>query len=196
MRRFSQKDWFKIILSTAAWLPLPLVAQTITAKLMGNPIRMDGYVPLSLGGGVEIGISPKSSMQLVGMYRVDKQLGESLDQGPKFYFDYRYYLNPPQRKNSGLYLSPFVGYGKLRLTGLDSPSGTQTDDTRRETLAGLLIGYQPYKKKSWLSVDMYAGPEYQWNVWSFANQNAPPSRYYSNRLWFRAGMSLSVRLKE
>ncbi len=43
---------------------------------------------------------------------------------------------------------------------------------------------------------MYAGPEYQWRVWSFANQNAPPSRYYSNRFWFRAGISLSVRLKE
>lgn len=179
-------------------LPVQLLAQTITAKIQLNPFHNPESIPLNLGAGAEIGLSPKSSLQLSGLYRLD-HTGYGVNKGPKFYFDYRYYVNLQNQKNSGLYISPFVGVGHQQLSPEgDDFDGVIKDHTLDEQLAGFLIGYQPYRKSSRFTVDIYAGPEYQWRIehYSFNDFAKLPSYQLSkNRTWFRAGLTFCFRLK-
>ncbi|WP_381526926.1 hypothetical protein [Spirosoma soli] len=170
-------------------------AQTITAKLLVNPVHIEERIPLSIGGSVEVGVSQRSSLQLSGLYRFDKQLSQGIDQGPKYYLDYRYYLRQLQQKNSGLYLSPYIGYGLLKLAEGDEPTGLVESEQMVETLTGVLIGYQPYKLARF-SIDAYAGPEYQWRTKTTNYALGGNTQLALNRLWFRAGVSLSFRLKK
>ena len=101
-----------------------LSGQAITVKLQVNPVlHIEQKVPLSIGTDIEVGLTARSSLQLSGSYRIDKQLSWGIDQGPKFYLDYRYYCKTDRSRNAGLYLSPFIGYGNLRLAQGDEPTG-------------------------------------------------------------------------
>ena len=143
----------QLVLLVGTLFPVPLAAQSITAKLQFNPIHVEESIPLSIGSSLEVGISPKSSFQFSGLYRFDKQLSQGIDRGPKYYLDYRYYPHFIQQKNSGFYLSPYIGYGNLQLAEGDEPTGDVKSQRMEEMLTGFLIGYQPYKK-SRLSVDL------------------------------------------
>ncbi|QMW03063.1 hypothetical protein [Spirosoma foliorum] len=57
----------KHIFFVVAILPAQLFAQSITAQLQLNIIHIGRYIPVSLGTGVEVGLSPKSSIQLNGL---------------------------------------------------------------------------------------------------------------------------------
>ena len=185
----------RLILVAGLFLPMHLVAQTITAKLNINPIHIEEHLPLSAGAAVEVGLSAKSSLQVNGFYRIDKQLSQGLDHGPKFYLDYRYYLHPVHQQNSGFYVSPFVGYGTRKLTYyLDQVSETATQQTN-EAMTGVLFGYQPYRR-SRFSVDIHAGPEYQWRMQRTSSVSSRLVQSSLNRVWFRAGLSLCVRLRK
>lgn len=177
-------------------LPAQLLAQTITAKVQINPFHDPESIPLSLGAGVEVGLSPKSALQLGGLYRLD-HTGYGVTKGPKFYLDYRYYVKPQKQRNSGFYLSPFVGFGHQQL-GSDDFDGLIREHTLTEQLAGFVVGYQPYQKSSRFTVDLYAGPEYQWrveryNFYDFAKLF--PYQVNRNRMWFRAGITFCLRVK-
>lgn len=185
----------RLILVAGLFLPIPLVAQTVTAKLNINPIHIKEYLPLSAGAAIEVGVSKKSSLQMSGLYRIDKQISVGIDHGPKLYLDYRYYLHPVHQQNSGLYVSPFVGYGTRRLAYyLDQVSETATQRTN-EAMTGVLFGYQPYRR-SRFSVDIHAGPEYQWRMQRTSSASSRLVQSSLNRVWFRAGLSLCVRLRK
>jgi hypothetical protein len=179
-------------------LPAQLLAQTITAKVQLNPFHNPESIPLNLGVGVEVGLSPTSSLQLSTLYRVD-HTGYGVSKGPKSYFDYRYYVKPQNQKSSGFYVSPFLGVGHQQLAPPgDDFDGVIKNHALEEKLAGLLIGYQPYRKSSRFTVDIYAGPEYQWRVekYSFNDFSKLPSyQLNKNRIWFRAGLTFCLRLK-
>ncbi|GAB4033970.1 hypothetical protein [Spirosoma gilvum] len=181
----------RLILLLAITLPFKLSAQTITAQLQLNPIHIAKYIPLSLGGGLEVGLSPKSSLQVNGLFLIDGNLGDTFTKGSKAYLAYRYYPNPKNQNNSGLYVSPFVGYGHLHSQEYEDPFGPGS--TIQEKLAGVLIGLQPYKGHRF-TIDLYAGPEYQWRV---ADRYTPLIKAsHPDRLWLRAGFYFCVRLKK
>ncbi len=189
----------RILLILALVLPGPMVAQTITAKSQLNPLLISEVIPLSIGAGVEVGLSPKSSVQLSGLYRADKT-GYGVTKGPKFYLDYRYYVKPQSQQNSGFYLSPFLGFGHQDVAPPgDDFDGTIKDHTLTERLVGCLIGYQPYRKSSRFTVDLYAGPEYQWRIEKYSFNDFTQLKPYQlnpNRVWFRAGLTFCLRLKK
>lgn len=186
---------YRFAFLTAVLIPVSLTAQTITAKLLVNPIHVEEHIPISLGGSIEVGVSTKSSLQLAGLYRIDKQLSQGIDRGPKYYLDYRYYFRPHQQKNSGFYLSPYIGYGRRKLAEGDEPTGLVESQRMVETLSGVLVGYQPYKR-SRFSVDAYAGPEYQWRTKTTNYVSGENAQVTLDRIWFRAGLSLCLRLKK
>lgn len=178
-----------------------LRAQTITVKAMVGPFPFTSSIPASLGGGLEVGLSPRSSLQLSGFYRI-QPTGYGTNQGPKFYLDYRYYIEPQKQKNSGFYVSPFVGIGHQQL-GDDGdtfglPSHVKTH-TLGEQFAGFVLGYQPYRKLSRFTVNLYAGPKYEWRTEQYSYNDSthlPTLSYNKNRVWFRAGLTLCLRVKK
>ncbi|GAB4021123.1 hypothetical protein GCM10028808_64980 [Spirosoma migulaei] len=177
-----------------ALLPVQLAAQAITAQLQLNPIHIGQYIPISLGGGIEVGLSPKSSIQINGVYRVDKALGESFTKGPKAYLAYRYYINPEGQKNRGYYISPFVGYGSLQSYDYEA-SPDDEGKLIHEKYTGVLLGFQPYKCHRF-TVDIYGGPDYQWRVENSRISNLLLHESHSDRLWLRAGFYVCFRLKK
>lgn len=179
--------------------PIALCAQTITAKGAFGPFAWG--IPGSLGTAVEVGISARSSVQLSGFYRVEKT-GFGINQGPKFYLDYRWYPNPQNQKNSGFYLSPFVGMGHQRLGDDGDTSGQlshEIEHSLREQFAGFVLGIQPYPRSSRFSIDVYAGPAYEWRTEHYRYDNSalwPPVSYNRSRIWFKAGLSLCLRIRK
>ena len=189
----------KLLFTLAFVLPAPLMAQTITVKLTPGPLQALGglhwseLVPLTFGASVEVGVSPKSSFQINGLYRIGDE-----SHGPKYYVDYRYYVKPQKQNNSGFYISPFLGISHQRVTSDEDFDGIIKDHFINGKSTGVLIGYQPYRKSSRFTVDIYAGPEYQWRVekYSFNDfANRPSYQLSSNRTWFRAGINFCFRIK-
>ncbi|QNE38567.1 hypothetical protein F1C16_02875 [Hymenobacter sp. NBH84] len=175
------------------WLLLVGTAtgQTITPKISINPLLHVGeLIPLSATLGLEVGWNSRSSVQLLGSYRHFPAQDAEPSSGPKVYLDYRRYLHPPQ-PNVGLFLSPFVGVGHLRLGLGDLPPPGATQRRRTEVETGALLGHQALFSR--LTAEVYAGPAYRWQITSGSfNQSS-----YSDKksfLWIRAGFTVGVRL--
>jgi hypothetical protein len=167
-------------------------AQTITAKLTGSPLFLLGEnLPLSVGSAVEVGVSKRSSLQLLGVYRYFPSQDEEPDTGPKVYFDYRYYPKPPT-PNSGLYFGPYVGLGRLLLGLGDDPLPDATRQRRTEREAGLLVGHQAVF--SWFTAEAFAGPAYRWET-TTGDIGGSPVRSTSRFWGLRAGFTLGVRIR-
>jgi hypothetical protein len=183
-----------------ALLPCPLAAQTLTVKVSGNPvIYHEDALPVSAVAGVEVGISRRSSVQVSGVYRAyggiwgDPGNYGRPSHGAKLYLDYRFYPFARKQPNAGLYVSPYVGTGKVALTEVDLPTRRFF---RREVLekeVGILLGYQPFNR-SRFALDVYAGPEYQWLTQELEEPNGNLFSISRNNTWFRAGLSLCYRI--
>ncbi|WP_426490954.1 DUF3575 domain-containing protein [Hymenobacter sp. 102] len=163
------------------------LGQTITAKLSVNPIvQIEELVPLAAGLAVEVGVTPHSALQLSGSYRHFRNQDEEPDTGSKFYLDYRYYVQPAQT-NDGLFISPFIGAGSLRLgTGDDLNSTVRR--TRYEQEAGVLLGYQAVFSR--FTLEGFAGPAYRRQTTSGLY---PDTDYF---IWLRAGFTAGLRLRK
>lgn len=183
-----------------ALLPCPLVAQTLTVKLSGNPIiYVEDVIPLSATAGVEVGLSHKSSVHLTGMFRLYQDPSGlpsgygGPSHGSKLYLDYRFYPFARKQPNAGLYVSPYLGTGKVALSEPDLPTRRFS---RREVLekeAGILLGYQPFNR-SRFSLDLYAGPAWQWLTQELEEPNGVLFSVSWQKTWFRAGVSLCYRV--
>ena len=181
-------------------LQYPLAAQTLTVKLSGNPvIYYEDDLPVSAVAGVEVGISRRSSVQISGVYRVyggihgnpSNHGGPS--HGSKLYLDYRFYPFAQKQPNAGLYVSPYLGTGKIALTEVDLPV---RHFSRREVLekeVGILLGYQ-LCNRSRFGIDVYAGPAYQQRTLEMEEANGKLLSSLVKEIWFRAGISLCYRI--
>lgn len=177
------------------WLLLVSTAagQTITPKISINPLLHVGeIIPLSATLGLEVGVSAKSSLQLLGSYRHFPAQDDEPSNGPKLYLDYRRYLRPEQ-PNTGVFLGPFVGVGRVQLGLGDEPPPGATQQRRTEVETGALLGYQALFSR--LTAEVYAGPAYRWQTTS---DSFGPSSYSDKDrfLWIRAGFTVGVRLKK
>jgi hypothetical protein len=190
-----------LLICLPMWLLLlPVGAQTVTVKLSGNPvIYYEEVIPVSAVAGVEVGISRRSSVQLSGLYRSygglhgDPGNYGGASHGTKGYLDYRFYLFARKQPNGGLYVSPYLGAGKVALTEADLP---MRHFSRREVLekeAGILLGYQPFHH-SRFSIDLYAGPAYQRRTLEMEEPNGNLISSSMKRPWFRGGLSLCYRI--
>jgi|GEM_PF-3251078 len=189
-----------LIVLAMAFMPCPLAAQTLTVKVSGNPvIYYEAALPVSAVAGLEVGISRRSSVQISGVYRVYGGIwGDPGDyggpsHGAKLYLDYRFYPFARKQPNAGLYVSPYLGTGKVSLAELDLPG---TRFSRREVLekeAGILLGYQPFNR-SRFALDVYAGPAYQWLAYELEEPNGSLLSMPWTKTWFRAGISLCYRI--
>lgn len=183
-----------------ALLPCPLVAQTLTVKLSGNPVvYLEDAIPLSATAGVEVGLSHKSSVQLTGVYRLYQDPSGlpsgygGPSHGSKLYLDYRFYPFARKQPDAGLYVSPFLGTGKVALTEFDLPGRRFSRREILEKEAGILLGYQPFKQ-SRFALDVYAGPAYQWLTQELEEPNGVLFSVSRQKTWFRAGVSLCYRI--
>jgi len=165
--------------------------QTVTPKLSINPLlRVADIIPLSAALGLEVGWSSRSAIQLLGSYRYFPAQDAEPDSGPKVYFEYRRYLRPLQ-PNTGLFLAPFAGVGRLRLGLGDLPPPGATRRRRTEVETGVLLGYQALFSR--LTAEVYAGPAYHWQTTSDSFGQTSHSDT-SSFLWIRAGFTVGVRL--
>jgi hypothetical protein len=159
---------------------------------MVNPLPISEDVPVSVTGGLEVGISRKSSIQVDASYRVYKELG--VDQGFRFYLNYRYYPFTKEVGITGVYISPFAGYGVMQLAEPDEP--LQLSDFRylKTNELGFLLGIQPIHKHRF-SVDLFFGPAFQWQTKATGYPNGERYDYNWRRLWMRGGFYFSYRVK-
>jgi len=183
-----------------ALLPCPLVAQTLTVKLSGNPvIYYDDDLPVSAVAGVELGISRRSSVQISGVYRVyggiwgDPGTYGGPSHGSKLYLDYRFYPFARKQPNAGLYVSPYLGTGKIALTEPNLPARRFSRREILEKEAGILLGYQPFNR-SRFAIDVYAGPAFQHNTHELEAPNGTLLSSSMKITRFRAGISLCYRI--
>ncbi|WP_410780059.1 hypothetical protein [Hymenobacter sp. 5516J-16] len=133
--------------------------------------------------GVEIRISPHSALQVSGSYRYFRNQDAEPDKGPKFYLDYRYYPWSTST-NDGLFLSPFVGIGSLRV-GRGDDFNLPDTNRKREQEAGVLLGYQALWSR--FTLEGFAGPAYR--------RVASVGSYLGVQrfVWLRAGFTAGLR---
>jgi hypothetical protein len=189
---------YRYVLLVIGWVALPaaLPAQSLTLKLHANPVlQIEEQVPLSAGASLEVGLTKRSAVQLNGNFRLSTYLDAEPDRGNKFYLDYRYYLLPRTQANSGWYVSPFAGYGRITLGRGDEPPPSAYTYSRRmvEREAGVLLGVQPFGN-SRFAVDLFLGPMYQQRNFQRVEAGVIANEETYNRLWLRAGYSVSFRL--
>lgn len=191
---------FLLVGLAMALLPCPLAAQTLTVKLSGNPvIYYDDELPVSAVAGLEAGLSRRSSVQVSVVYRSyggiwgDPGNYGGPSHGAKWYLDYRFYPFARKQPNAGLYVSPYVGTGKVALTEADLPTRRFSRREVREKAAGILLGYQPFNR-SRFALDVYAGPEYQHRTYELEEPGVILLSSATKRTWFRAGLSLCYRI--
>lgn len=184
--------WRSLGSSCMLWLLFIRTAagQTITPKISMNPLLYGAeIIPLSVALGLEVGWSSMSSIQLLGSYRYFPAQDAEPSSGPKIYLDYRRYLRP-RRLNTGLFLSPFAGVGRLRLGLGDEPLPGAVRRRRTEVETGVLVGYQALLSR--ITAEVYAGPAYRWQTTSdsFGHSSHPDKDSF---LWIRAGFTVGVR---
>ncbi|AII50733.1 hypothetical protein N008_01890 [Hymenobacter sp. APR13] len=168
----------------------PVSAQTITVKASINPLlSVEELIPLSAGLGLEVGLTPRSALQVVGSYRHFRAQDQEPDSGPKLYVDYRYYF-AAEKPQTGFFAGPFVGAGRLKLGLGDDPPPGATRGKLTEKEAGVLFGYQQLFSR--LTLEAFAGPAYRWET--TRNANYATSR--TDFLWLRAGVTLGMRVKQ
>jgi hypothetical protein len=93
-----------------------------------------------------------------------------------------------------LYVSPFIGYGKLALGKGDEPLiGEDYTYHMIEKELGIILGYQPFGS-SRFTVDLFVGPEYQWRTKQRTSNTGDVRNDAMNRFWLRGGYNLSFRI--
>jgi len=189
-----------LIVLAMAIMPCSLAAQTLTVKVSGNPvIYYEDALPVSAVAGLEGGISRRSSVQISGVYRVYGGIwGDPGDyggpsHGATLYLDYRFYPFARKQPNAGLYVSPYLGTGKVALTEVDLPTRRFSRREILEKEAGILLGYQPFNR-SRFAIDLYAGPAYQQRTLEQEEANGNLLSSAIRRTWFRTGLSLCYRI--
>jgi hypothetical protein len=175
--------------------PHTLLSQSVTIKLQANPVyQLEDQIPLSAGSSLEVGVSRKSSIQVTANYRLFSHTEAEPDRGAKFYLDYRYYINPKGQSNAGWYVSPFLGYGKLKLGRGDEAPPSDYSYRLLEKEAGMLLGWQPFGN-SRFTFDLFIGPVVQRQTNQRVHTNGDiDDEEKLNRLWLRGGYNISFRI--
>jgi hypothetical protein len=165
-------------------------AQSLTVKASINPLlSVEERIPLSAALGLEVGLTPRSALQLTGSYRHFRAQDQEPGSGPKLYFDYRYYFAAEQPL-TGFFAGPFLGVGRLKLGLGDDPLPGTARSKRTEQETGLLLGYQ--RLLSRLTLEAFAGPAYRWET----TRNANYATSQTDFLWLRVGFTVGVRIKK
>ncbi|TAF31835.1 MAG: hypothetical protein EAZ57_10685 [Cytophagales bacterium] len=135
-------------------------AQSLNIKGFLNPfaVKVKERIPLSFGGMVEYGFSPKMAIQTEYALRLYPETeGQKSDFGGRVQANFKYFTGKSSKmNNSGFYWSGLLSYSRIQNGALKDENLSRVQDLSQDYGFSGLIGFQT---RGLLVVDVFLGPE-------------------------------------
>ncbi len=135
-------------------------SQSLNIKPFINPfaIKVKERIPLSFGGMLEYGFSPKMAIQTEYALRLYPETeGQKSDFGGRFTANFKYFTGKSSKmNNSGFYWSGLLSYSRVQNGALKDENLSRVQDLSQDYGFSGLIGLQT---RGIVFIDAFMGPE-------------------------------------